>query len=276
VKQEKNFISLSQAAYARKILEKAGLGNCNFCSTPMEVRLQLSTRSTTEEVDAKLYRSLVGSLRYLVHTRPDITFAVGYVSRFMEKPRQENLAAVKHLLRYIAGTIDYGLVYPKSAKGTNRITGYSDSDYGGDVDERKSTTGVIFFLGQMVISWLSQKQKTIALSTCEVEYIAGAAAACQAVWLNRLLDDIAGAKAQKPILKMDNQSAIALSRNPVLHDRSKHIDTKFHFIRECVEHGRICLDYVKTQEQLADILTKSLGRTRFCELRDQIGVIKLR
>jgi hypothetical protein len=96
------------------------------------------------------------------------------------------------------------------------------------------------------------------------------------VWLNRLLDDIAGAKAQKPILKMDNQSAIALSRNPVLHDRSKHIDTKFHFIRECVEHGRICLDYVKTQEQLADILTKSLGRTRFCELRDQIGVIKLR
>lgn len=276
VKQGNNFISLSQAAYARKLLEKAGLESCNPCSTPMEVRLQLSTRSTTEEVDARMYRSLVGSLRYLVHTRPDITYAVGYVSRFMEKPRQEYLAAVKHLLRYIAGTVDFGLVYPKFTKGTNRITGYSDSDYGGDVDERKSTTGVIFFLEQMVISWLSQKQKTIALSTCEAEYIAGAAAACQAVWLSRLLDDIAGASAQQPILKMDNQSAIALSRNPVLHDRSKHIDTKFHFIRECVEHGRIGLDYVKTQEQLADILTKSLGRARFCELRDQIGVIKLR
>lgn len=96
------------------------------------------------------------------------------------------------------------------------------------------------------------------------------------MWLSRLLGNIAGASTQQPILKMDNQSAIALSKNLVLHDSSKHIDTKFHLIRECVEHGRICLDYVKTQEHLADILTKSLGRARFCELRDKIGVIKLR
>ncbi|KAK8455568.1 hypothetical protein SEVIR_4G141001v4 [Setaria viridis] len=250
--------------------------NCNPCSTPMEVRLQLSSKSTSEEVDATMYRSLVGSLRYLVHTRPDISFAVGYVSRFMEKPRQEHLAAVKHLLRYIAGTIDYGLVYPKLTKGDSRLIGYSDSDLGGDVDERKSTAGVIFFLGGMVISWSSQKQKTVALSTCEAEYMAGAAGACQAVWLRRLLSDIAGENVQQPILKMDNQSAIALSKNPVLHDRSKHIDTKFHFIRECVEDGRISLEHVSTQEQLADILTKSLGRARFCELRDKIGVVRLK
>jgi hypothetical protein len=227
-------------------------------------------------VEAKMYRSLVGSLRYLVHTRPDISFAVGYVSRFMEKPRQEQLAAVKHLLRYIAGTVSHGLVYSKFTKGNNRITGYSDSDFGGDVDERKSTTGVIFFLGQMVISWMSQKQKLIALSTCEAEYIAGAAGACQAVWLNRLLEELTGISPQQPILRMDNQSAIALSKNPVLHDRSKHIDTKFHFIRQCVEDGRLCLDYVQTQEQLADVLTKSLGRARFCELRDKIGIIQLK
>jgi hypothetical protein len=276
VKQGSKSITLGQAAYARKLLGKAGMENCNSCSTPMEVRLQLSNKSTSEEVDATMYRSLVGSLRYLVHTRPDISYAVGYVSRFMEKPRQEHLAAVKHLLRYIAGTIEYGLVYPKFTKGDNRLVGYSDSDLGGDVDERKSTAGVIFFLGEMVISWSSQKQKAVALSTCEAEYMAGAAGACQAVWLRRLLDDIAGVNVQQPILKMDNQSAIALSKNPVLHDRSKHIDTKFHFIRQCVEDGKISLEYVSTQEQLADILTKSLGRARFCELRDKIGVVKLK
>jgi hypothetical protein len=276
VKQGNKCITLGQPAYAKKLLEKARMVNCNPCSTPMEVRLQLSGKSTSEEVDATMYRSLVGSLRCLVNTRPDISFAVGYVSRFMEKPRQEHLAAVKHLLRYIAGTIDYGLVYPKLTKGDSRLIGYSDSDLGGDVDERKSTAGVIFFLGEMVISWSSQKQKTVALSTCEAKYMAGAAGACQAVWLRRLLSDIAGENVQQPILKMDNQSAIALSKNPVLHDRSKHIDTKFHFIRECVEDGRISLEHVTTQEQLADILTKSLGRARFCELRDKIGVVRLK
>jgi hypothetical protein len=237
--------------------------------------LTLPSRSTSEEVDATMYRSLVGSLRYLVHTRPDITFAAGYVSRFMEKPRQEHLAAVKHLMRYIAGTVDFGILYHKFTKG-NKLIGYSDSDLGGDVDGRKSTTWVMFFLGDMVISWTSQKQKAAALSSCEAEYMAGTAGACQAVWLRRLLGEFGAMNIQQPTLKMDNQSAIALSKNPVLHHRSKHIDTKFHFIRECVEAGRICLDYVSTQEQLADILTKSLGRARFCELCDKIGVISLK
>lgn len=275
VKQGRSAITLGQAAYAKKLLEKAGLGSCKPCHTPMEVHLRLSTKSTTPEVDATMYRRLVGSLRYLVHTRPDIAFAVGYVSRFMEKPRQEHLVAVKHLLRYIAGTVEYGIVYPKLRNGDNRLTGYSDSDWGGDADERRSTAGVIYFLGELPITWQSQKQKAVALSTCEAEYMAGAAGACQAMWLIQLLGDITGKKVQQPILKMDNQSAIALSKNPVLHDRSKHIDLKFHFIRECVDSGKICVDYASTQEQLADILTKSLGRARFCELRDMIGVVKL-
>jgi hypothetical protein len=172
--------------------------------------------------------------------------------------------------------VEFGIVYPKLSNGDNQLTGYSDSDFGGDADDRKSTTGVIFFMGDMPISWQSQKQKAVALSTCEAEYMAGAVGACQAVWLVRLLSDIAGVKIQLPMMKMGNQSAIALSKNPVLHDRSKHIETKYHFIRKCVEDGRIRLDYVSTQEQLADVLTKSLGRTRFCELRDKIGLIKLK
>ena len=128
----------------------------------------------------------------------------------------------------------------------------------------------------MPVSWQSQKQRVVALSSCEAEYIASAAAACQAVWLERLLGDIIGEKPRKPQLKMDNMSAIALSKNPVLHDRSKHIDTKYHFIRECVDGGRIGLDYTSTLEQLADVLTKPLGRMKFQELRDKIGVVKLK
>jgi hypothetical protein len=276
VKQGDRAITLGQAAYARKLLEKAGMTSCNPCHTPMEPRLKLSTRSSTAEVDPTMYRSLVGSLRYLVHTRPDISFAVGYVSRFREKPQQEHLAAVKHLLRYIAGTMEFGIVYSKCSGSNNKLVGYSDSDFGGDIDDRKSTTGVMFFMGEMRISWQSHKQTAVALSTCEAEYMAGAVGACQAVWLTRLLGDIGGVKVQMPVLKMDNQSAIALSKNPVLHDRSRHIDVKFHYIRKCVEDGRICLEYVSTQEQLADILTKSLGRARFSELRDRIGVVKLK
>jgi hypothetical protein len=213
-------------------------------------------------------------LRYLLHTRLELTFAVGYLSRFMEEPRQEHMAAMKQMLRYIKGTYDYGLFYTNDG-GKLNLLGYSDSDMAGDVDDQKSTTGVIFFLGGNPVTWLSQKQRVVALSSCEAEFIAGASAACQAVWLRRLLGDIVGASVPPPVLKMDNQSAIALSKNPVLHDRSKHIDTKFHFIRECAEKGDINIEFAGTHEQLADILTKSLGKKAFEELRGRIGVIKL-
>ncbi|WVZ59800.1 LOW QUALITY PROTEIN: hypothetical protein U9M48_009898 [Paspalum notatum var. saurae] len=274
VKQGWRGIELRQSAYADKLLEKAGMGRCNACATPMEVRLQLSKQGTSPMVDATMYRSLIGSLRYLLHTRPELTFAVGYLSRFMEEPRMKHMAAMKQLLRYVKGTCDHGLHYTNNG-GKLNLLGYSDSGMAGDVDGRKSTTGVIFFLGGNPVTWLSQKQRVVALSSCEAEFIAGAAAACQAVWLRRLLEDITGAKAPAPILKMDNQSAIALSKNPVLHDRSKHIDTRFHFIRECSEKGDINIEFAGTQDQLADILTKPLGRKVFQELRGRIGVIKL-
>lgn len=124
-------------------------------------------------------------------------------------------------------------------------------------------------------TWFSQKQKVVPLSSCEAEYIAGAGAACQAVWLRRLIKDVLEVELPPSLIKMDNMAAIALSKNPVLHDRSKHIDTKFHFIRECVESGEIALEFASTQDQLADIFTKSLGRMRFQELRQHVGVVKV-
>ena len=274
VKQGRWGIQLCQSAYAVKLLEKAGMGSCNGCATPMETRLKLSKKSTTSPVDPTQYRSLIGSLRYLLHTRPELSFSVGYLSRFMEEPRQEHMAALKHLLRHVAATIEYGIQYRRDT-GELVLEGYSDSDMGGDIDDRKSTTGVIFFLGGNPVSWLSQKQRVVAQSSCEAEYMAAAAAACQAVWLRRVLEEITGIRVAAPIIKVDNQAAIALAKNPVLHDRSKHIDVKFHFTRECLERGDIELAHTGTAEQLADVLTKPLGKHRFEELREKIGVMKM-
>ena len=185
----------------------------------MEPRLKLSKVSSNPPVDATLYRSIVGSLRYLVHTRPDIAFAVGMVSRFMEAPTMEHWSAVKHLLRYISGTRSHGCVY-RRGEGALELIGYSDADLAGDCDDRKSTSGAFFFLGQSPMSWQSQKQHVVALSSCEAEYIAGATAACQGVWLSRLLVDLVNMKAVAPLLYIDNKSALALAKNPVLHERS--------------------------------------------------------
>ena len=145
----------------------------------------------------------------------------------------------------------------------------------GEIDTRKSTTGVFFFLGRSLISWQSHKQRVVALSTCEAEYIAAATAACQGMWLTRLLGDMKNEEAEHVMLKIDNKAAISLSKNPVFHDRSKHIELRYHFIRECVEEGRIYIDYICTNDQLADTFTKPLGRIRFLELRGRIGMTEI-
>lgn len=155
VHQEGGVITLNQAAYAAQIVEKARLEGCNPCSTPMEPRLKLSKESMASLVDATEYKSLVGSLRYLVNSRPDLAFAVGYVSRFMEKPTVEHMVAVKRIVRYVAGTIQFGCRYMRGGEG--KLHGYSDSDMARDLDTRKSTTGVLFFLGNNPVRWQSQK-----------------------------------------------------------------------------------------------------------------------
>ncbi|WVZ53704.1 hypothetical protein U9M48_004609 [Paspalum notatum var. saurae] len=245
-----------ESAYAIKFLKKPDIGSCNACTTPTEVRLKLAKQGTLPVVDATLYRSLIGSLRYLLHTRLELTFAIGYLSRFMEELRLEHMVAMKHLLCYIKGTSDHGLLYTNNG-GELNLLGYSGSDMVGDVDVRKSTTGVIFFLGSIPgQQWRARRSGSGSHH-------------------RRLLEDIIGAKIPSPMLKMDNQSAIALSKNLVLRDRSKHIDMKFHFIHECVDKGDIDIELAGTQEQFADILTKSLRKKAFQELRGRIEVIKL-
>ena len=165
VTQGAHGITLCQGAYAIKILEKAGLVACNPSTTPMEMKLKLLKEGSTPSVDATEYRSLIGSLRYLCNSRPDLAYAVGYLSRFMEAPRQEHLAAVKCVLRYVAGTLHWGLHYHPGRKneGTPKLVGYSDSDLAGDVNDQKSTSGLIFFLAGGPIACQSAKQKVVAV-----------------------------------------------------------------------------------------------------------------
>jgi hypothetical protein len=163
----------------------------------MECRLKLVKDDGGKLVDATLYRSVIGSLRYLVNTRPDIAHAVGIVSRFMEKPSSNHWAAVKQILRYIQGTKDFGCCY-RAGSNTATLIGYSDSDHAGDVEDRKSTSGQTFFLGKNNVSWSSQKQRSVvALSSCEAEYVAAAAATCQGLWLSRLLGEMQGKEPDK-------------------------------------------------------------------------------
>jgi hypothetical protein len=209
VRQSAEGITLSQGAYAQKILEKAGLTGCNSRQTPMETRLKLSKSSSEALVDATVFRSLVGSLRYLVNTRPDIAFVVGYVSRFLSEPHEDHLIAVKHILRYLAGTVNWGIQLKKGS-GKTTLVGFTDSDFAGDVDSRKSTSGVFFFLNESPVTWQSTKQSMVAQSSCEAKYVAAANGACQALWLSRVLDELEGDKVVVPALMVDNQSAVTL------------------------------------------------------------------
>ena len=237
VKQDVDGIRLSQSSYAAKLLAKLGMMDCNPCHVPMEPKTKLSKVSNCTSVDSTLYKSIIGSLRYLVNTRPDLSYSVGVMSRYMEAPTMVHMEAVKQILRYVKGTIDIGCHYVKAKQVENRLIGYSDSDLAGDISDRKSSTGTLFFLYGNPITWTSKKQKMVALSSCEAEYIAATSAACQGIWLGRLLKELHGKEVNPVRLNIDNKSAIALAKNPVHHDRSKHIDMRFHFIRECVQKG---------------------------------------
>ena len=276
VHQHEEGITLSQAQYALKIVEEAGMSQCNSVQTPMEAGLKLFKAETEEEIDATGFRRNVGCLRYLLHTRPDLAYSVGVLSRYMHSPRASHGAAMKQCLRYLQGTASLGLTFRRVASKMPRLIGYSDSSYNTCPDDGKSTTGHIFYLGESPITWCSQKQDVVALSSCEAEFMAGTEAARQALWLQELLSEVTGRPCEKVTIRIDNQSAIALTKNPVFHGRSKHIHSRYHFIRECVEKEQIEVEHVSGEKQKADILTKALGRIKFLEMRSFIGMEDLR
>ncbi|GAA0173738.1 transmembrane signal receptor [Lithospermum erythrorhizon] len=266
-------IFISQEAYTNALLKKFNMQNVNPVSTPIECGVKLSKDdSYGEQVNPTLFKSLVGSLRYLTCTRPDILFAVGLVSRFMEKPSTSHLKEAKRILRYLKGTLYHGLLY--STSQDFRLMGYCDSDFAGDIDDRKSTTGFVFLLGNNVISWSSKKQPIVTLSTCKSEYIVATSCACHAIWLRRLLKELQLPQMEPTEIMTDNRLALSLAKNPVFHDRSKHIDTRFHFIRQCIEQREIDLKCIKSLDQTADIFTKPLKFDIFDKMRKLLGIVR--
>ena len=212
---------------------------------------------------------MIGSLLYLTASRPDIMFSVCMCARFQASPKESHLVAVKRILRYLIGTHDLGLFYPRDVFFD--LVGYSDADFGGFKVDRKSTSGTCQFLGQSLVSWHSKKQNSVALSTAEAEYVAAGSCCAQILWIKHQLEDFNLSYDHIPIL-CDNTSAICLTKNPIQHSRTKHIEIRHHFIRDHVQKGDIVLSFVETDKQLADIFTKPLPEERFCILRRELGI----
>ncbi|XP_073018180.1 uncharacterized protein [Primulina eburnea] len=237
--------------------------------TPMESSEKLSKDGVAKGVDNTLYRSIIGSLLYLTATRPDIMFIVCLCARYQADPKISHLKALKRILRYIAGTLEFGLWYTHDTN-TN-LVGFSDSDWAGDLDDRKSTSGGCFYLGNNLVSWASKKQNCVSLSTAESEYVAAASCCSQLMWINQMINDY-GFHSEIMIVYCDNASAIDISKNPVQHSRTKHIDIRHHFIRDLVEKGIIRLEFVRNENQLADIFTKPVDFERFSNLRKSLSM----
>ena len=206
VTQHGDGITLNQNRYALKILQEAGMRECNPVHVPMEAGLKLEKSEEGKEIDATGYRKIIGCFRYLLHTRPDLSYCMGVLSRYMSSPRVSHGMAIKQCLRYLRGTTSFGITFERARRNATRLVGYSDSSHNVDLDDGRSTTGHIFYLGNSPITWCSQKQDTIALSSCEAEFTAGTEAARQAIWLQDLLQEIIGASREKTVIHIDNRS----------------------------------------------------------------------
>jgi hypothetical protein len=267
---------MHQRRYAAEILKKFDMENCNHAVTPADTRLQLSKDDEEGDVDLTQYRWLIGSLRYLCYTRPYLAYSVGIVSKFMARPKVSHLTATKRILMYIRGSMDYGIMFPSADQGKKcRLIGYTDSNWCGDIDDRKSTAGYIFSLGGSPVSWCWRKEPVVALSSCEAEYIVASLCSCQAVWLMNLMDEIGSEKCEVVTLRIDNISAINLAKNPIAHGRSKHIEMSFHYLREQVSRGKLKLEHCRSEAQVADILTKAVKIEVFLKLRGLMGMESL-
>lgn len=269
-----NDIRISQKAHMNKILERFNFSDCKPVSTPM---LKSSEVLTTGKENSKEhnfpYRQAVGALMYLMlGTRPDLAYSVGFFSRSLENPTLEDVGRVKRVFRYIKGTKDTGIVYrSNSQKGI--FDCYSDADFGGCTKTGRSTSGVVIIYGGGPISWLSQRQTMVATSTTEAEIVAANEASKEIIWITRLFKGIVNIT-KVPVLKVDNTAAVRLAQNPEFHRRTKHIALKHFFVREKVNEGQLGIEQTSTENQIADLMTKPLPRTRLTILCNMMGVLR--
>lgn len=259
----KDTIMIDQEKYIKEVLSRFNMTDCKTTKTPVEVGLKFSNMQ--EDPYDCPYQQAIGCLLFIAQgTRPDISFAVNCLSRYNKEPKSEHWAAVKRVLRYLQGTKHYRLTYTKN--GESEIMGYCDADWASDIRDRRSCTGYIFMLQGGAVSWCSRKQQTVALSTAEAEYMAMSSAAQEALWLQQLQGELGGQRDGTLVIHSDNISAIKLTANDCYLPRSKHIDIKYHFLREHVSSLKLKFFYVKSEENVSDILTKgtSVDKHYYC------------
>ncbi|XP_020690608.1 uncharacterized protein LOC110105440 [Dendrobium catenatum] len=269
IERNPNQFFLSQQNYAASILEVAQLSDCKSLANPTCTKLPSNFSADSILGDPTIYRRITGSLQYLTLTRSDISYSVNLLSQHMHQPLPQHIYLLKHLLRYIRGTINYGIPITKS---NLMLSSFSDADWAGDPTSRKSTSGYCSFLGDTLISWTVKKQMMVARSSTESEYRALAALTADVVWLRRVLTDFGIQQSAPTDLYCDNTSAIALANNPVFHARTKHIEIDHRFVRDHIYHSTIRLLPINTVDQPADIFTKSLSTPRFQQLRSKLSV----
>jgi hypothetical protein len=268
VKITPGFIKLLQKNYINELINKFGLQDSKTTNTPMEVGLQLHKFQENDIESNQPYASLIGSLLYLSNCIcPDITYAVNRLSSFNAKPTELHWNYAKRILRYLKKTNDFGLILKKT--DIFNISGYSDADWASDLDTHRSTTGYLITMNSNPISWNSKCQSTVATSTAESEYMAMYETIREMVWVNKLVSNLT-TETYTLNLFCDNQSSIHIAKNPVMHQRTKHIDIKYHFIRECIYKMNIKLNYLESKLMIADILTKPLPFPQFTELRSKL------
>ena len=270
IKQLKEGTFIYQEKYCMDLLRKFKMEDCKSATTPIPLKAKLQPDPTGKKVDIKEYRSMIGSLLYLCASRPDIMFSVCLCARFQADPKESHRSAVQRILRYLKYAPSIGLWYPKGAN--LELVGYSDADFAGCLVDRKSTSGGCHLLGHSLVSWSSKKQNSVSLSTTEAEYIAAASCCAQTLYMKQTLLDYGLSLSRIPLL-CDNESSIKLTKNPVLHQRTKHIDIRHNFLRDHEAKGDISMQYVGMKEQLADIFTEPLDEDTFAKLRGELNVI---
>ncbi|KAL0415349.1 UNVERIFIED_CONTAM: Retrovirus-related Pol polyprotein from transposon RE1 [Sesamum latifolium] len=273
IAHSKHGVSLSQRKYACDLLQEAGLLGTKPVDTPMDSNPNFWKDDGNYLEDKTKYRRLVGKLIYLTVTRPDISFAVGLVSQFMDKPRSVHWEAALRILKYIKASPGKGLLFKRH--GHVKIEAYSDADYAGSKDDRKSTSGYCTYVGGNLVTWRSKKQTTVARSSAEAEYRAMAHTTSEVLWLKNLLTEL-GFMYDDPIpMHCDNQAAIHIASNPIFHERTKHIEVDCHFVREAIMSQKICTPFTPSSEQRADIFTKALGAKQFHILCNKLGIFDI-
>jgi len=273
VRHTSHGLVLTQRKYIQDLLSRTNMLTSKGVSTPMvpSEKLLLDSGDKLSPEDTTRYRSVVGALQYLSLTRPDISFCVNRVCQFLSAPTTVHWAAVKRILRYLHDTADMGLCFTKS--GSSLLSAFSDADWGGNPDDRRSTGGYAIFFGGNLISWSSRKQPTVSRSSTEAEYKAVADATAELIWIQVLLRELGISQARPPSLWCDNIGATYLSANPIFHRRTKHVEVDYHFVRERVSTRQLDVRFISSKDQLADIMTKPLPASSFSHFRRNLNLV---